>query len=302
MKRRFPPLHALRAFEATARLLSFQQAADELSVTHSAVSHQIKKLEEALGQPLFERLGRSIALTDAGRRYFVEIHAALNQIEHSTQMIFGEPDKGNLTVQVYMTIGSRWLIQRLGHFRQQYPDIHIELYNSFLDWDFEPHAADIGIIYSESCDQGLEYQQLFRGCLIPVCSPDLLTDGEVKSAAELLQLPFLNISESPDNLPAWLSAQGVDIDQVRVVSEHDNHLLALEAAIAGQGIAVVHSYFASGDLASNKLVIPLQRFIAEPGAWYLVQSAQHLTDRKISYFASWLHRQIAGDQWLHRVY
>ncbi len=300
MKRHFPPLNALRAFEATARLLSFQHAAKELSVTHSAVSHQVKKLEQELGEPLFERLGRRIALTDVGQRYFVEIHAALNLIERSTLEIFGDPDQGELTVQVYLGIASRWLVQRLGLFRQQYPGIRIELYSSYLGWEFEPHAADIGIIYSEQTQPGLAYKLLFKGALIPVCSPRLFPNEQPPSLDALLNKPFLSINESPDNLRAWLHAQGLDEVQVTVASVHDNHQLAMEAAIAGEGIAIVHSFFACGDLASGKLIVPIDRSIPEIGAWYLLQPSQNQGDPKVSLFSNWLYQQLANDEYLQR--
>jgi len=301
MKRHIPSLHALRAFEATARLLSFQQAAKELNVTHSAVSHQIKNLEQDLGQPLFERLGRSIALTEVGARYVVEIRDALSAIESSTYRIFGDPDKGDLSVQVYMGIASRWLVQRLGNFQEQYPDIRIELYSSYYDWDFEPDAADVGIIYSEKTEPGLVYQPLFKGMLIPVCSPSLMEDKPTLSVIELLEKPFLNITESPKNLSAWLAAVGMDESHINVVSEHGNHQLAMEAAIAGQGVAVVQSFFASGDLADKKLVMPLDLKVPEIGAWYLVRSSRSLSDSKVNYFSNWLYRQIMADKTLQRA-
>ena len=299
MKRHFPPLHALRAFEATARLLSFQQAAQEMNVTHSAISHQIKKLEMELGKRLFERLGRSIALTDEGQRYFNEIHVALNKIESSTQEIFGEPDQGDLIVQVYMGIASRWLVPRIGDFRTLFPGIHIELSSSYQSWDFDPYTADLGIIYTEQKEPGLIYQQLFKGTLIPVCSPDLLGLGG-ESLNDLLDKPFLTVIESPNNLHYWLQSLEVRDDRVEVISEHDNHLLALEAAIAGEGVAVVHSFFASGDLASGKLINPMELQLPERGAWYLTQSTQNASDSKIARFSNWVHQQIAADHSLVR--
>jgi len=300
MKRHFPPLNALRAFEATARLLSFQQAANELNVTHSAVSHQIKKLEQDLGATLFSRLGRSIALTELGERYYVEIHAALQQIERSTMELFGEPDQGDLTVQAYMGIASRWLVQRLGGFRQQYPAIHVELYNSYLSWAYEKGAADIGIIYAEEIESSLSYQKLFRGNLIPVCSPQLFAGKECDSLADLLSKPFLSVSESPTNLPHWLAKQGVGPDAVEIVSEHDNHLLALEAAITGAGIAIVPAFFGCGDLASGKLVVPMQLTAPELGSWYLVQQPANLANSRAICFSNWLQRELALDSVLQQ--
>lgn len=301
MRLHIPSLQALKAFEATARLLSFQQAAKELNVTHSAISHQIKKLEEKLGKPLFERLGRSIALTDVGAQYASEIRQALQDIESCTYRIFGDPDKGDLSVQVYMGIASRWLVPRLGSFRGQYPDIHIELYSSYFDWEFEVDAADIGIIYCENKVPGLLYQQLFKGTLIPVCSPSLLKDGCPMTLNALLETPFLNITESPLNLTTWLEGVGLERSQINIASEHDNHQLTLEAAIAGEGIAIVQSFFASGDIANNKLVMPLDLQVPEIGEWYLVQPSRSLVDSKVNHFASWLHHKISADKALYRM-
>lgn len=301
MKRHIPSLHALRAFEATARLLSFQQAAKELNVTHSAISHQIKKLEQDLAEPLFVRLGRRIALTDVGASYACDIRDALNMIEDSTYRLFGDPDKGDLSIQVYMGIAARWLVPRLGNFREQYPDIHIELYSSYYDWEFEADAADIGIIYSEQTDPKLIYQPLFKGVLIPVCKPSLLGEQGEISVERLAQLPFLDISESPDNLPAWLNTVGLSKDKITLVGEQDNHQLALEAAISGQGVAIVQSFFASADLASGKLVVPVNVSIPELGGWYLVQTVKSLTDSKINYFSNWLYHQLSADLSLLKV-
>jgi len=301
MKRHIPSLQALKAFEATARLLSFQQAAKELNVTHSAISHQIKKLEENLGQPLFQRLGRSIALTEVGAQYVLSIRQALQDIEVATYKIFGDPDKGDLSVQTYMGIASRWLVPRLGSFRGQYPDIHIELCSSYYDWEFEPNVADIGIVYCERVEPGLIYKKLFKGRLIPVCSPALIEQGSVFTLAQLSLLPFHNISESPRNLPTWLDSVGLNEKAINIVSEQDNHQLALEAAIAGQGVAIVQSFFASGDIASGKLVVPVDIAVPEIGDWYLLQPARTLADPKVNYFVNWLQHQLSIDPALQRV-
>ncbi|MGB0468005.1 MAG: LysR substrate-binding domain-containing protein [Pontibacterium sp.] len=301
MKRHIPSLQALKAFEATARLLSFQQAGKELNVTHSAISHQIKKLEENLGKPLFERLGRSIALTHVGAQYASEIRQALHDIEKSTYRIFGDPDKGELSVQVYMGIASRWLVPRIGDFREQYPDIHIELCSSYFNWEFESDIADVGIVYYEKTEPGLFYQPLFKGTLMPVCSPALIEGKGPLTLEALLEMPFLNIAESPLNLPAWREGVGLTENQINVVSEHDNHQLTLEAAIAGQGVAIVQSFFASGDIANNKLVMPMDLQVPEIGEWYLVQPSRSLADPKVNHFASWLYHQISGDKTLERI-
>ncbi|MFI8620860.1 MULTISPECIES: LysR substrate-binding domain-containing protein [Pseudomonadota] len=296
MKRRLPSLNALRAFEVTARLLSFQQAANELNVTHSAISHQIKKLEQDLGAELFVRMGRRVALTNLGQRYYQDVHDALQIIEHSTEENFGEPDQGKLVVQFYMGIASRWLVPRLGFFRQQYPSLNVELFSTYFSWEFEKSTADLGVIYSEEKDHNLSYQYLFKGSLVPVCSPTLFSKQACSSLTELLTKPLLHVSESPKNLSYWLQQQGVmSLDQLEVKEGYDNYQLVLEAAIAGQGIAFVPAFFCCGDIASGKLVVPLEQTVPEIGCWYLVCSATSRINSRANYFISWLSKMIDQD-------
>ncbi|REG85891.1 LysR substrate-binding domain-containing protein [Marinomonas pollencensis] len=296
MKRRLPSLNALRAFEVTARLLSFQQAANELNVTHSAVSHQIKKLEQDLAADLFVRMGRRVALTSHGERYYQDVHDALQIIERSTEEIFGEPDHGKLVVQFYMGIASRWLVPRLGHFRQQYPSLNVELFSPYFSWEFEKGASDLGVIYSEEQDRHLSYQYLFKGSLVPVCSPALFDEQGCDSLTKLLTKPLLHVSESPKNLAHWLHQQGVmSMEQLEIKEGYDNYQLALEAAIAGQGVAFVPAFFCSGDIAGGKLVVPLDRTVPEIGCWYVVCSATSRANSRANYFVSWLHKMIDQD-------
>lgn len=300
MKRYSPPLNSLRAFEATARLLSFQHAAKELNVTHSAISHQIKKLENDLEAVLFLRQGRSIQLTEVGRLYYEEVHAALQRIEQSTQELFGDPYDGELTIQTYMSIMSHWLMQRLGSFIKQFPHLRVQLYNNYLNWDFDKEKADVGLIYSENPTDDLVYQPLFRGSLVPICSPALIKDREIENVEQLCKLPFMNVTESPKNLPNWLRSQGLNRQRIKLKGEHDNYSLALEAVAAGQGVAIVPIFFATGDIANGTVVIPLECAIPESGNWYFVQGASLLNNSRVTSFSEWLQRELATDQILQK--
>ncbi|WP_133011333.1 LysR substrate-binding domain-containing protein [Marinomonas flavescens] len=301
MKRRLPSLNALRAFEVTARLLSFQQAANELNVTHSAVSHQIKKLEQDLGAELFVRMGRRVALTNLGQRYYQDVHDALQIIERSTEEIFGEPDQGKLVVQFYMGIASRWLVPRLGFFRQQYPELNVELFSTYFSWEYEKSASDLGVVYTEEKDHHLSYQYLFKGSLVPVCSPNLFSEQACSSLAELLTKPLLHVSESPENLSHWLQQQGVmSLDNLEVKVGYDNYQLVLEAAIAGQGVAFVPAFFCCGDIASGKLTVPIELIAPEIGSWYIVYPAASRDNSRVNYFVNWLNKMIEQDSVLQR--
>lgn len=295
MKRFMPPLNALRAFEATARLLSFQQAAKELNVTHSAVSHQVKKLESDIECSLFLRQGRHIKLTEKGAQYYVEIHEVFRRIEHSTAEIFGDPNVGDLKIQAYFGIIAHWLIKRLGDFRQHYPKININLYNNYLSWEYEKDKADIGIIYSEKTNDELIYHPLFRGALVAICSPEFKQANPNISTHNIKSLPIIDVSEAPNNLRNWFKGIGLTLEDVCIKEVQDNYLLAMESVAMGKGIAIVPIFFASSEIANGSLVVPIEYTFPEIGSWYLVQQPDYLLNSRATCFSHWLKRQLEED-------
>ncbi|MDA4629801.1 LysR family transcriptional regulator, partial [Escherichia coli] len=170
-KPRIPPLGSLRAFEASARLLSFRLAGDELGVTQSAISHRISELEAILGVKLFERLPRGVALTDAGTLYYPYMRDAFEKIARGTALINRLGTTDDLAIETYATFAIRWLIPRLTDFRKVNPNLAIRIGTSQLDWELNIDSSDIGIIHTTRPERmNLHYRLLVKAEMFPVCS------------------------------------------------------------------------------------------------------------------------------------
>jgi LysR family glycine cleavage system transcriptional activator len=233
---RLPPLSALRAFEAAARHLSFRDAGDELCVTHSAVSHQVKLLERELGGPLFWRKGRRVELTEAGAMLYPVLRDSFARIGETAARIKERGASGDLTVQVYVTVASRWLLPRLHRFEAKNPDLHLRLSTSHRSWDLDAENVDVGMIYKEPpLDPDLAWWPLFRACLVAVASPGLVQGGMgLRQPAELVNHRLLGVDAAEADWPLWLEAAGAGQLARRRGPLFDSYLLALEAAIDGQ--------------------------------------------------------------------
>lgn len=283
-----PPLAALRAFEAAARHLSFRDAAAELNVTQSAISHQVAELERRLGVPLFHRRSRRVELTDAGATYQPYVREAFDRIEQGTALV--TRGSATLDVQVYVTVAVRWLIPRLHRFNLAQPDTKVRLNTSTFDWDFDESAGDVAIVCTDRPDRaGLHATHLFDATLIAVCSP-------ARATSDATQQPLLQLYTAPEEAEAWRLAAGLPGSVADGTTRFDSYLLAIEAAIEGQGIAVVPSFLVAADLRSGRLVTPFDVSIPQPRQWYLVcrNGQQHLPH--VSAFADWLQAEVHGDR------
>lgn len=279
-----PPLASLRAFEAAARHLSFRAAAEELSVTQSAISHQVAELERRLGVPLFVRANRRVELTEAGALYQPYVRDAFESIRQGTSAV--TRSGSTLDVQVYVTVAVRWLIPRLHDFTSKHPDTRVRLNTSTLDWEFDETAGDVAIVCTERPDRpGLHATHLFDAQLTAVCSP-------ASEPIDLAQQTVLQLYTAPDEAEAWLRAAG--LPGAPSTTGFDSYLLAIEAAIDGQGLAVVPTFLVDADLRNGRLVAPSDVVIPQPRRWYMVCRAgqQHLPH--VQAFTDWLQSQIAA--------
>lgn len=277
-----PPLAALRAFDAVARHRSFRAAAEELAVTQSAVSHQVAELERRLGVQLFRRTSRRVELTEAGATYQPYVREAFDRIEQGTMLV----TRGGTTldVQVYVTVAVRWLIPRLHSFNQQHPATRVRLNTSTLDWEFDDRAGDVAIVCTDRADRpGLHSTHLFDAELTAVCSPGL-------QQVDLAQQTVLQLYTAPDEAEAWLRAAG--LPGAPSTTGFDSYLLAIEAAIDGQGIAVVPTFLVEADLRSGRLVAPFEVTIPQPRRWYMVCRTGQQQLPHVAAFADWLQSQI----------
>ena len=292
-----PSLTALRTFESAARHLSFRAAAEELAVTQSAVSHQVADLEKSLGIALFRREARRVALTEAGLLYYPFLRDAFERIAQGTALVTRTSVAGELNVQVYITVAVRWLIARLPAFQAAHPDILVRFSASHIDWEFDETAADLGIICTAAPDRPqLHYSHLFDACLVPVCSPAVAQAGlGLRQPADLVNHALLQLYTAADEWQVWLAAAGVPQVKGRAAPKFDSYLLALEAAMDGQGVAIAPHFLVAGDLRSGRLVKPFRLEVPQPRRWYLVCRKERRGEPRIARFRDWLIAQIEAD-------
>jgi LysR family glycine cleavage system transcriptional activator len=290
-----PSLNALRMFEVVARHLNFRLAADELGVTQAAVAQQIRGLEASLEIRLFERLARGLALTDAGRSYSTSVRGALAIIDDATRRL--RPMPGHLTVSVTPTFASKWLIPRLGDFADTNPDIDLRLLATDRLSHFHTDAVDLAVRYGEPpFGAGLNAEPLMQQRVIAVASPALLADKGRPTTFEALQ-GFVALHDAHDFWPAFSAALFPGHAQPTARNLRFNQTsLAIEAAVAGQGITLASLAFVKADLDAGRLVqvFPLQLQLDK--AFYLVWPRKAQQTATLQVVRDWLKQQAADSQ------
>ena len=293
--RKLPPLKALKGFEAAARLQSIRGAAEELNLTHPAISHQIHTLEDDLGIKLFARQGRNVRLTDAGKAFYPAVCQALELLISSSEALRNQAQTPPLRLQAYITLSIRWLASRLSRFRSQHPEIAIHLTANNSAWDFDEANADIGLIYSRSAvAEHLHWVELFPSVVYPVCSPDLVQNRKLPlSAADLQEYPLLMVSSEKGywSWEDWFADLDTAMTLVHTPVVVDTLAVALEMAVAGQGIALVNGPVADDDLASGKLIRPVKETTQGTGQWGIAVPRQLLNNPQAGLFIDWLQRE-----------
>jgi len=295
--RDLPPLSALRAFEAAARNLSFRVAADELGLTQSAISHQVAALERYFGARLFDRAGRRIALSEPGRLLFPLVRDGFDRLTQGADLLRRARMTDDLRVQVYVTVAVRWLIPRLHRFQSANPNVVVRINTSVLDWEFDPDIADLGLICTPAPDRpGLHYDLLFEALLFPVCTPAVAQSGlGLRQPVDLVNHALLQVYTTANDWQLWLDAAGVPNLRGRAAPQFDSYLLAIEAALDGQGVALAPHFMVAEDLKLGRLVRPFPTEVRQPARWYLVCPAERRSERVIEAFRVWLKNEVAGD-------
>jgi LysR family transcriptional regulator, glycine cleavage system transcriptional activator len=296
-RRDLPPLRALTAFEAAARLGSFRLAAGELGITRSAVSHQVKALEQQLGIQLFTRDARRAELTAQGHAYFPPVRDAFDQIAAQTRNMRPDVTDNELTIQVYVTVALKWLIPRLHDFERRFPDMKVKLSTAYFDWDFdESNNVDCGIVLARNKSTGHAYRPLFRSLLTPVCAPELLKGANaLKTPADLRKHKLLYVYTAEEDWRLWLEGAGVKNISLSDRLAFDSYILAQEAAIEGRGLAMTIGPFASDELKTGRLVQPFPLMVPHRHRWQFACRAEDKLKPKIKRFEEWLVKQVAAD-------
>ena len=288
-----PPLNALRAFEATARHLSFKRAAEELFVTPAALSHQIKALEELLGQALFIRKMRSIALTPAGEALYPGLHMAFAQIRQSVELLGHMSSDNVLVVSASPGFTSKWLAPRLYRFMQARPDIETRVSASVGFANFAADGVDIAIRNSRRPTTGLWSRPLLPISLLPVVSPRLVAEHGLAAPADLAKVALIHdemlgaVTGTP-RWPDWFAAAGVPHLQAVMGLRFTSPDHALDAAVEGAGALLAHYVLAYDDLRTGRLVSPFGPRLDTPHHFQLVAPETHLRRTKVAAFVEWI--------------
>jgi LysR family glycine cleavage system transcriptional activator len=292
--RRLPPLSAVRAFEAAARQLSFNRAAEELHVTPSAISHQIRSLEEFLGIDLFRRDGRQLLLTDKGERYLAAVREALSLISAATEQVTAAKAAGVLTLSVAPGFATPWLVPRLAGFQLEHPAIEVRLDTALDLVDFARSDVDAAIRSGRGRWPGLRSHRLLADELVPVASPALRDGKTWKQPEDLRDATLLHVLARMGQWRSWFNAVGVPgVDADRGPKFHTSPL-ALEAAMAGQGVAIADRRLVAEHLASGRLVVVFDITLPSDSAYYLVYPEERADNPRITVFRDWLLREVAA--------
>ena len=291
MTARLPSLNGLRAFEAAARHLSFTLAASELNVTQTAISHQIRRLEEELGIRLFIRQNRALALTPEARDYLPGVRAAFNDLRLATDRLLRKEDDKVLTVSTLASLAAKWLLPRLTDFQEQHPGIAVRITTSTGLVDFQRDNVDAAIRYGRGQWPGVRADWLMADELFPVCSPSLLrADKPLRRPEDLRNHPLLHTSNTnSDDWRLWLTAAGLPVDIARQPGiTFDMIFMTIQAAIDGIGVAMGRTSYVQDDIAKGRLVVPFKIALPADAGFYLVAPEGRREAPKLAAFRQWI--------------
>ncbi len=289
-----PPLRALSAFEAVARNMSFAKAAKELNVTSSAVSQQIKILEEHLAISLFRRLNRRVLLTEAGELYYASVSAAFRTIGEATERVDSNASPRLLVVRSAPSFAAKWLMPRLGDFLLRNPDIDLRLDASNEKTDFVREAVDLEIRFGGEVWGNLHVEPLFCEPFVPLAAPSLVRKYEIKSADDLLALglPLIHSVKCPVDWQEWFAAQGVETPSWLRGPRFDRSFMSIQAAVDGLGVALESCVMASAEITGGSLVcvVPNPPSFLRRLYWFVCPPA-NLKRETVERFRHWLFSQ-----------
>jgi LysR family glycine cleavage system transcriptional activator len=288
--RKLPPLKSLKGFEAATRHQSIREAADELCLTHPAVSHQVQLIEEALGIALFAQEGRRIVSTEEGRVLYPYVRAAFESLIEGVEAAHRHATDKPLRVQAYVTASIRWLAHRVPGFLKAYPNLRITMNTCAPDWKFDDVHADVGLVYCETLPPAkYHWTPLFDYSLTPVCTPERAAVlGDRPEPADLADQPLIMIHTERLNWDTWFASAGVTLPPTTPYILVDTLAVALELALAGEAIALVNGPFVEREMASGQLVRPVAHTAICPGAWGLICRAELKDSPRIAHFLEWM--------------
>lgn len=304
---RLPSLDLLKAFEAAARLLSFTKAGEELHLTQSAVSRQMKELEDQLGVALFQRRHRALALTDAGQSFYPSVTQVLATMRAATDRLRALSGRRMLSVTTTQSLASLWLIPRLGSFTRTHPDVDVRISADTRVLDLERDGLDIAIRHGPQALAGSGAVKLFGERVFPVCSPKLLRDPKrpLREPADLRHHVLLQYDD-PDGRHPWVHWRTwLEVERLTELKPAGSLLFSgydqiIPAAIAGHGVALGRTPLVQGAIESGELVEPFERRADPARAYFAIVSSHAAGRREVDEFLAWLKGEAAQEPDLDR--
>jgi LysR family transcriptional regulator, glycine cleavage system transcriptional activator len=286
MARRLPSLNALKAFEAAARHESFTDAAEELFVTHAAISRHVRDLEEYLGTDLFTRTGRGVTLTDAGRRFGGQLTPLFDGLADASREAAAVGSARILKVSVEPAIASRWLVPRLGLFGKLHPDIELSIDPTNRIVDFYADDVELGIRYGRGQWEDVEMARLSDVFIFPVCAPKLVANYPALAPSELHEFHLLHENRK-QWWTDWLAQAGITRTEDLRGTTFQNHL-AIEAAESGQGFALGDQILCTDSLVEGWLARPFTIDMKDHGSYWIVRKKGSRESAPARAFREWL--------------
>ena len=284
--RNIPPLQYLLGFEAAARLGSFSRAADELGLSQSAVSHEMRLLEARIGQPLFTRLGRTIKLTDAGRDYQRSVMNSLEQLETGYRRLEPFRKPGSVVIYAPRDFAARWLLPRLHLLRSAIPNCDPWIDTSGAAIDFDELEVSIAIVRAREPEAKWEHHLLMQDVLAPVASPKLIPKP-MKCPSDILNYPLIH-NERAEGWSDWFEAAGVSTDDFSAGLDFSDSELALNAAERGLGVALASLSLIADSIKTGLLMRPLPETLDTGQAWFAASTSKELNDPVTKSVWHWL--------------
>jgi len=297
MARPLPPLNALRAFESAGRHLSFTKAAAELNVTPAAISHQVKALEQLLEVTLFHRLTRSLRLTDAGQAALPTLNQGFDKLTQAVEQMRVHCESKVLTISVSPSFGAMWLMPRIERFRSRHPNIEIRVDGTDRLVNLAHDDADVAVRYGPGGYNGVRIDYLFNQVNTPVCSPALLSNEHpLRQPDDLRHHTLLHVEwkDAEASWRMWLLAAGLhDIDPTRG-PRFTMENMAVQAALDGNGVALIGDILVADELAAGRLVRPFDPSLCTPltFSYYLLSAKDSAGQPKVVAFRDWLLEEV----------
>ncbi|MBC8267200.1 MAG: LysR family transcriptional regulator [Rhodospirillaceae bacterium] len=284
-----PPLPWLRAFEASARHLSFTHAANELGLSQTAVSKQVKNLEQHLRESLFERRPRSLILTKAGATYIPKVRDAFDRLAAGTEEVFGHRRSELLTIRVSVGFSAYCLGPRLKHFREANPNIDFRIISVVWNDETDVQDADLEIRYGSGDWPQFVAERLTSEELIPLCHPDLVSGNPpLNSLADIRHHTLLHVNGYEDGWASWLKTAGADQAGVGQGIQFDTSILAFEMAATGCGIALGRSSLAAQALSEGRLIEPFDIRVPINEGFFILSPIDKVIHPDAKLFRSWI--------------